>query len=124
MKKKICAVAATAFLLGGTACPAHADATVKKGKVGLVVKGKGLSVNQAGGWMDGHGTGVRARLYSVYKGVWTDITRWKDATPTSGGMTRFSNVNWRFNGRKFSNGAWLCIEFNKTDSRPCAKIHR
>ncbi|AQW48554.1 hypothetical protein ACIQPP_50005 [Streptomyces violaceusniger] len=124
MKKMIRAAAATAFLLGGAAWPAHADATVKKGKVGLVVKGKKLSVKQAGGWMDGHGTGVKARLYSVYKGVRTDITRWKDATPTSAGMTKFSNVNWKFDGRKFTNGTWLCIQFNKTDVAPCAKIHR
>ncbi|AQW48557.1 hypothetical protein SHXM_02020 [Streptomyces hygroscopicus] len=74
--------------------------------------------------MDGHGTGVRVGLYSVYKGVRTDVTRRKNATPTSAAMTRFSNVNWKFKRRKFTNGTWLCIEFNKTDVRPCAKIHR
>ncbi|MFI0772953.1 hypothetical protein ACH4TQ_50280 [Streptomyces sp. NPDC021218] len=124
MKKMIWTAVATVCALVGPACPAHADAIVKKGKVGLSVKGNGLSVDRAGGWMDGHGTGVRARLYTVHGGVRADITRWKDATPVSAGARKLSNVGWNFKGRKFSNGTWLCIEFNKSGSRPCAKIHR
>ncbi|MFI0818618.1 hypothetical protein ACH4TX_19250 [Streptomyces sp. NPDC021098] len=124
MRKMICTAVATVCALIGLALPAHADATVKKGKVGLTVRGKKLSVDRAGGWMDGHGTGVKARLYTVHGGVRADITRWKDATPVSAGMRKFSNVGWKFNGRKFSNGMWLCIEFNKSGSQPCAKIHR
>jgi hypothetical protein len=123
--KRITYAAAAAFLaLSGAATPAHADATVEDGKVGLIVKGKGLKVNRAGGWMDGHGTGVRARLYAVYQGSRTDVTGWKDATPVTAGLTRFSDVDWNLKGRTFRHGTWLCIEFNKTDHTPCAKIRR
>lgn len=93
-------------------------------KVGLSVKGKGLSVNRASGWMDGHVTGVEARLYTVYKGGRSNITDWKDTTPVSPAMTQFSNVDWNLKGRTFPNGNWLCIEFDHTDDSPCAKIHR
>ncbi|WP_033328669.1 hypothetical protein [Streptomyces yerevanensis] len=117
--------AAAAFLfLACATVPAHADARVTDGKVGLSVKGEGLSVKRAGGWMEGHGTGVRARLYTVYKGQRTDITRWKDATPVTAGMTKFSKVDWNLKGRSFWDGTWLCVQFNKTDGAPCAKIHR
>jgi hypothetical protein len=73
--------AALALALAGTVSPAHADATIEDGKVGLNVTGHGLSVQRAGGWMDGHRTGVRGRLYTVYQGERTTLTRWKDATP-------------------------------------------
>ncbi|MFF3911037.1 hypothetical protein ACFYZJ_34965 [Streptomyces sp. NPDC001848] len=117
--------AAVVFLsLACSIAPAHADATIEKGKVGLSVTGKGLSVKRAGGWMDGHGTGVRALLYTVYKGERTDITRWKDATPITAGMTKFSSVDWNLKGRRFQNGTWLCIQFNQADDTPCAEIHR
>ncbi|MEV5348935.1 hypothetical protein [Streptomyces achromogenes] len=107
------------------AVPAHADATKVAGNVGLSVTGRGLSVQRAGGWMDGHDTGVRARLYTVYKGGRTDLTRWKDATPRTVGIRRFSDVeDWNLRGRRFRNGTWLCIQFNASDSSPCARIHR
>ncbi|MDT0547683.1 hypothetical protein [Streptomyces lonegramiae] len=124
MKKMICASAATLFALLSTALPAHADATVKRGNVGLVVKGEGLSVKQAGGWMDRHGVGIKARLYAVNKGSRADVTRWKGAATVSAGRRKFSSVDWNLRGQNFSDGTWLCIEFNKSDSRPCAKIHR
>ncbi|MFH9964879.1 hypothetical protein ACH4PR_26375 [Streptomyces mirabilis] len=124
MKKMICAAAAALLALAGPASSAHADATIQKGKVGLSVKGRGLSVNRAGGWMDGHGTGVQARLYTVYMGGRTDITTWKDVTPVSAGMTKFSNVDWNLKGKTFRGGTWLCIQFNKTDDTPCAQVHR
>ncbi|MGO4754857.1 hypothetical protein AB4212_40710 [Streptomyces sp. 2MCAF27] len=124
MKKMICTSAATLFALLSTALPAHADATVKRGDVGLVVKGEGLSVEQAGGWVDRHGAGIKARLYAVNMGSRTDVTRWKNAATVSAGRTRFSSVNWNLRGRNFTNGTWLCIEFNKSDNQPCAKIHR
>lgn len=73
--------------------------------------------------MDGHDTGVRARLYTVYKGTRTNITRWKDATPVSAGLTKFSDVDWPLH-RRFPDGAWLCIEVNRADGAPCAQIHR
>ncbi|MFF4501599.1 hypothetical protein [Streptomyces sp. NPDC001401] len=123
MKHMMAAAVAFLSLVCATA-PAHADASVKDGKVGLSVKGNGLAVKQAGGWMDGHGTGVRARLYTVYKGERASITRWKDATPVTAGTTKFSNVDWNLTGRRFRNGTWLCIEFNSADGTPCAKIHR
>ncbi|GGZ92305.1 hypothetical protein GCM10010344_70030 [Streptomyces bluensis] len=117
--------AAAAFLfLACAAVPANADATVTEGKVGLSVKGKGLSVKRAGGWMDGHGTGVRGRLYTVYRGERTDITRWKDATPVTAGRTKLSSVDWNLKGRSFRDGTWLCIQVNRADGTPCAKIHR
>ncbi|MFJ2885486.1 hypothetical protein ACIO53_05560 [Streptomyces sp. NPDC087305] len=88
------------------------------------VKGSGLSVRHAGGWMDGHGTGVRARLYTVYQGSRTDLTRWKDATPRTVGMTQFSDVDWNLHGKRFSIGTWLCVQFKNFDDQPCAKIQR
>ena len=123
MKRMMTAAVALLFLACATA-PAHADATVTDGKVGLSVKGKGLSVKRAGGWMDGHGTGVRARLYTVYSGERNDLTAWKDATPVTVGMTKFSDVDWNLKGRSFPDGSWLCIEFNRADGAPCAEIHR
>jgi hypothetical protein len=123
VKKMICA-AAMLFALVSPAFPAHADATVKRGNVGLSVEGKKLSVDKAGGWMESHSAGIKARLYAVNKGSRAEVTRWKGATPVSAGRKKFSSVDWNLKGQKFSNGTWLCIEFNKSDSRPCAKIHR
>ncbi|MER6405931.1 hypothetical protein ABT269_20835 [Streptomyces viridosporus] len=72
--------------------------------------------------MDDHGTGVRARLYTVYKGQRSHLTRWKDATPVSAGMPKFSSADWKLN-RTFRDGTWLCIQFNQAPGTPCAKIH-
>lgn len=122
--KHMTAVAVAFLSLACATAPAHANATVTDGKVGLSVKGNGISVKRAGGWMDGHGTGVRARLYTVYQGSRTDITKWKDATPITAGMTKFSMVDWNLKGRRFQDGTWLCVEFSKADGTPCAQIHR
>ncbi|MGW7043253.1 hypothetical protein ACWGDT_11110 [Streptomyces avermitilis] len=78
--------------------PAQADATMTEGKVSVSVKGSGLSVRRARGWMDGLGTGVRARLYTVFQGSRADLTKWKDATPRTAGMTPFSDVDWNLHG--------------------------
>ncbi|MFF5306718.1 hypothetical protein ACFY5F_45925 [Streptomyces sp. NPDC013161] len=121
--RKTITVAAAALSLACLTAPAQADATITEGKVSLSVKGSGLSVRHAGGWMDGHGTGVQARLYTVYQGSRTDLTRWRDATPRTFGMTQFSDVDWNLHGRRFRNGTWLCVQFNKADDEPCAKIH-
>jgi hypothetical protein len=125
MRHRLITAAVSVFALAvmGSGAPAHADATVREGKVGLSVTGRGLRVQQAGGWMDGHGTDVRARLYTVYKGARTDVTRWKAATPRTVGITRFSTVDWKLN-RRFTHGTWLCIQFNRTGGAPCAQIHR
>ncbi|MFF7764287.1 hypothetical protein [Streptomyces griseorubiginosus] len=125
MRKKIITLVVAAALAGATA-PALGDASVRDGKVGLSVKGTKLKVRSVSGWMDGHGTGVKARLYTVRSGVRTDLTRWKDATPRSYGMTQLSDVNWDWNRKpkKFGNGTLLCIEFNKAiNDNPCARIH-
>ena len=122
--KPLKTVAVVLLSLTCATAPAHADATIEKGKVGLSVTGKGLSVKRAGGWMDGHGTGVRARLYTVYKGEETDLTGWKDATPVTAGVTQFSSADWNLKGRSFGDGTWLCIQVNRADGTPCAKIHR
>ncbi|MFF9220782.1 hypothetical protein [Streptomyces viridosporus] len=119
-------ITTTALVLGMvllTRTPAQTDARVKDGTVGLSVKGKGLRVKAVGGWMDGHGTGVRARLYTVYKGQSSNVTRWKDATPVSAGMPKFSSTDWKLN-RSFRDGTWLCIQFTQAPGTPCAKIHR
>lgn len=122
--KKMIYVGIAAVLLAGTSTPASASTTVEDGDVGLVVKGKGLKVDRAGGWMDGHGTGVKARLYAIYpEGGHYDVRGWKDATPVSAGGTKFSDVDWKLN-KKFKHGTRLCIQFNKSDGIPCARIHR
>jgi hypothetical protein len=36
---------------------------------------------------------------------------------------RFSDVDWNLKGRKFRNGTWLCIKFNRANGAPCAQIH-
>ncbi|MFJ2171251.1 hypothetical protein [Streptomyces griseofuscus] len=113
-----------ALALMGTPAPAHADATKTDGKVGLTVTGHGLQVQQAGGWVDGHPKGARARLYTVYQGVRDELTGWKKATPESMGITKLSAVTWHLKGRKFPQGSWLCIQFADTDGAPCAQIHR
>lgn len=89
----------------------------------LSVRGKKLHVNSAGGSMDGHINGTKARLYSVYKGNRYPVTRWKMARFATMGMTKIAYVNWKLN-KRFYNGEWLCIQFNKTGGTPCAKIHR
>ncbi|MCG0065982.1 hypothetical protein L0F81_22240 [Streptomyces tricolor] len=125
MRHRLITAAVSVLVLAvvGSGAPAHADATVHEGKVGLSVKGQGLRVQRAGAWMDGHGRGVRARLYTVYEGTRTDLTRWQDATPRSVGISRFSDVGWKLN-RRFRHGTWLCVEFNRADGAPCARIHR
>ncbi|MGW5342879.1 hypothetical protein [Streptomyces sp. NPDC004050] len=116
----------TAVALLVSAVPAHADAKAHDGKIGLSVRGNGLRVDQAGGYMEGHGTGVRARLITYSPaGYRSELTGWKDATPVSAAMTKLSDVNWRFKGgRRFAHGTKLCIEFNVVQGEPCAVIHR
>ncbi|MFJ4633557.1 hypothetical protein [Streptomyces sp. NPDC088847] len=121
--KRMITAALAALALAATAAPAHADATVKDGKVSLSVKGHGLTVRRAGGWIDSLGTGIRARLYTVDHGERHILTRWKDATPITYGTVRMSSVDWPLN-RRFRAGTWLCIEFHHTDGAPCAQIHR
>ncbi|MFJ3899651.1 hypothetical protein [Streptomyces sp. NPDC090083] len=121
MKRMITAALAALALAATTAVPAHADATVRDGKVSLSVKGHGLSVRRAGGWINSLGTGVRARLYTVDHGQRHTLTRWRDVTPLTYGTTRMSTVDWTLN-RRFRAGAWLCIEFHHTDGTPCAQI--
>ncbi|MCX4673619.1 hypothetical protein OG453_44495 [Streptomyces sp. NBC_01381] len=89
----------------------------------ISVRGKKLHVASAGGSMDGHVNGTKGRLYSVYKGNRYAVTRWKMAKFASAGMTKFAYVDWKLN-KRFYNGEWLCIEFNKANGTPCAKIHR
>ncbi|MFF3196713.1 hypothetical protein [Streptomyces misionensis] len=62
--------AAAALVLACAPAPAHASATITDGKVTLSVRGHGLRVQRADGWMDGHRQGASARLYTVYKGEW------------------------------------------------------
>lgn len=112
MRKTIYALTAAALVFA--AAPAHADAKAKDGKVGLSVYGKGLRVNEVGAHMEGHGTGVRARLITYTpKGYRSELTGWKDATPVGAAMTKLSTVGWKFKGgRKFAQGTKLCVEFN------------
>lgn len=116
MKRMITAALSGLVLAAATAVPAHAD-----GKVSVSVKGHGLTVRRAGGWVDSLGTGVRARLYTVDHGQRHTLTRWKDATPLTYGAVRMSSVDWTL-GRRFPAGTWLCIEFHHTDGAPCAQI--
>ncbi|MER6782991.1 MULTISPECIES: hypothetical protein [unclassified Streptomyces] len=69
---------------------------------------------------------MRARLITnTPKGYRPELTGWKDATPVSAAMTRLSRVGWKFKGgRKFAQGAKLCVEFNVVQGEPCAVIHR
>ncbi len=60
MRKTIYMLTAAALVFA--AAPAHANANASDGKVGLSVYGKGLRVDDVGAHMEGHGTGVRARL--------------------------------------------------------------
>ncbi|WP_212908453.1 hypothetical protein [Streptomyces sp. TS71-3] len=124
MKKFTCTAAAALLVLVGSAGLARADATVVEGKVTLDVRGKGLVVKKAGGWIDGHPKGAKAKLYAVYMGSRTEVTNWKKAKREGSGMTKISAVDWNLGNRKFTNGTWLCIQFNKGDDTPCAKIHR
>ncbi|MFK0238616.1 hypothetical protein [Streptomyces vinaceus] len=124
MRKMIYALTAAALVFA--AAPAHADARAKDGKVGLSVYGKGLRVDEVGAHMEGHGTGVRARLITYTpKGYRSELTGWKDATPVSAAMTKLSTVGWTFKGgRKFAQGTKLCVEFNVVQGEPCAVIHQ
>ncbi|MFD9297728.1 hypothetical protein ACFWB1_21845 [Streptomyces goshikiensis] len=106
--------------------PAYADAKAKDGKVGLSVKGRGLRVDRVGGAMDGHGTGVRARLITYTpEGYRSELTGWRDATPVTAALTKLSTVGWRWKGgREFADGTRLCIEFNLVQGEPCAVVHQ
>ncbi|MFG2176966.1 hypothetical protein ACGFMO_37330 [Streptomyces niveus] len=122
---RFCVVAVAALVLAGTTTPASASATVERGNVTLKVTGKGLRVDRAGGWRDGHGTGVKGRLYAVHPDSGRyEVRAWKSATRMSAGNTRFSDVDWTLNTR-FAPGTKLCLEFNKgaTGGTPCARIH-
>lgn len=116
----------TAAVLALGAGPAHADAKASDGKVGLSVRGKGLWVDDVGAYMEGHGTGVRARLTTYTpQGYRSELTGWKDATPVSAAMTKLSTVGWKWKGgKKFAHGTKLCVEFNVVQGEPCAVIHR
>ncbi|MBT1186628.1 hypothetical protein HET69_22140 [Streptomyces sp. CJ_13] len=124
MRKTIYAVTAAAVVFG--AAPAHADAKARDGKVGLSVYGKGLRVDDVGAHMEGHGTGLRARLITYDPdGYRSALTGWKDATPVSAALTKLSTVGWKWKGgKKFAHGTKLCVEFNIVQGEPCAVIHR
>lgn len=125
MKSVNAAVAAAAVLLlvAPASAAAPADANVEEGKVGISVRGEGPRVDTVGASMDGRVRGAKARLYSVYKGNRYEITRWKRARFTSYGMKDLAWVKWKLH-KRFYNGEWLCVEFNKTSGTPCARIHR
>ncbi|MER7734740.1 hypothetical protein ABTX80_27985 [Streptomyces erythrochromogenes] len=77
-------MAATGLVFVVAPTPAHADAKAKDGKVGLSVYGKGPRVDSVGAHVDGHGTGVRARLITYTpQGYRSELTGWKDATPSA-----------------------------------------
>ncbi|MBT2546558.1 hypothetical protein J7E99_39400 [Streptomyces sp. ISL-44] len=124
MRKTIYALTAAALLVAVT--PAHADGKAKDGKIGLSVYGKGLRVDDVSAHMDGHGTGVRARLITYTpQGYRSQLTGWKDATPVSAAMTKLSTVSWKWKGgKKFADNTRLCVEFNVVQGEPCAVIHR
>ncbi|MFJ2598738.1 hypothetical protein [Streptomyces erythrochromogenes] len=125
MRKTIHALTAAALVFA--AAPAHADAKASDGRVGLSVRGKALRVTSVGAHMDGHGTGVRARLITYTpEGYRSELTGWKDATPVSAALTRMSMVSWKWagKGRAFEHGTKLCVEFNIVAGEPCAVIHR
>ncbi|MGW3100005.1 hypothetical protein ACWDCC_41945 [Streptomyces sp. NPDC001102] len=111
MRRKFITLAAAALVVVGMTAPAHADATVDDGRVHLVVRGDGLSVTRVSGWMDGHGTRVRARRYTVYNHKASDVMGWKNATRRSYGGREFFNVDWNWGRRPhhYANGTWLCI---------------
>ncbi|MEW2374250.1 hypothetical protein AB0940_33585 [Streptomyces sp. NPDC006656] len=123
MRKTIYTMTAAALLL--SAAPAHANARAQDGKVHLWVQGKGLRVDDASGFIDGHGTGVRGRLITYTpEGYRSALTGWKDATPVTAALTKISDVGWTFKGgKKFTKGTKLCIEFNVVQGEPCAVIH-
>ncbi|MGW7333357.1 hypothetical protein ACWGIU_33120 [Streptomyces sp. NPDC054840] len=107
--------AVTAAALMFAVAPAHADAKASDGRVGCVLGGKGLRVTGVGAHMDGHGTGVRARLITYRpKGYQSELTGWKDATPVSVALTKMSMVSWKWGGkgRAFEHGTKLCVEFH------------
>ncbi|MER8009633.1 hypothetical protein [Streptomyces sp. NPDC094149] len=126
MRRKIITLAAAALVVVGMTAPAHADATVGDGRVHLVVEGDGMSVTRVSGWMDGHGTRVQARLYKVYNHQASDVVGWRNATWRSYGGREFFGVSWNWEQRPhhYANGTWLCIQFNRADGAPCAKIKR
>ncbi|WP_328741021.1 hypothetical protein OHA91_38580 [Streptomyces erythrochromogenes] len=59
----------TAAAVVFAAAPAHADVKAGDGRVGLSAWGEGLRVSSVGAPMDGHGTGVRARLITYTLGA-------------------------------------------------------
>ncbi|MEV0990941.1 hypothetical protein [Streptomyces sp. NPDC049949] len=124
MRKMIYALAAVAVMVA--AAPAQADAKAEDGRVGLSVRGKGLRVDSVGAHMEGHGTGVQARVVSYSpRGVRSVVTDWKDATPVSAAMTKLSTVGWSWKGgKRFADRTRLCVEFNAVSGQPCVVIHR
>ncbi|GGU30321.1 hypothetical protein [Streptomyces violascens] len=126
MNKTLPLALATATLALCTA-PAHANATVEEGKVGIHVKGHGLRVDTVDGYIDGQPTGTRAQLYTLTaRSTPHNITGWQNATHHTWGLTKTSIVHWNWKGgRAFPDGTRLCIAFNKAPGdNPCAIIHR
>ncbi|MCQ4211350.1 hypothetical protein [Streptomyces longispororuber] len=120
------ALAASAVVLTVVPCASAAvpmSADENEGGVSLSVKGSGLHVDKAGGFVEGQANGSKFRLYTVYKGSRHTLTRWKLATFASGGLTKMSYANWNLD-RNFRAGTWLCVESNIKSGKPCAKIHR
>ncbi|WP_406503207.1 hypothetical protein [Streptomyces sp. NBC_00212] len=126
MRKTLPAVLAAAALALCPA-PAHANATVENGRVGIHVQRSGPRVDSVDGYMAGHDTGARAHLYAFAAGPTPhNVTGWKNATRRSWGLTKTSTVSWAWKGgHTFPAGTRLCIAFNKAPGdNPCAIIHR
>ncbi|MFJ9765672.1 hypothetical protein ACIRUY_17850 [Streptomyces erythrochromogenes] len=88
--------------------------------MGLSVRGKGLRVTGVGAHMDGHGTGVRARLITCTpEGYRSELTGWKDANPVSAALIKVSMISWKWagKGRAFEHGTKLCVPSGRGSAR-------
>jgi hypothetical protein len=54
----------------------------------------------------------------------TGVSQERRRDPEDGGDDAVLRVDWNLHGKRFTHGTWLCIEFNKSDDAPCAKILR
>ncbi|MET9427880.1 MULTISPECIES: hypothetical protein [unclassified Streptomyces] len=114
-------MAAAVTMLLATPTAVHADHSKSDRGVHVDVRGSGLHVKSAGGYVDGHTT-HEARLFVIRpNGSRYNLTGWKDGKLAEAGMTKLTMWDWKLN-KSFPHKTRICLQVEGRSGRPCVTI--